>query len=152
MALPTDTSTESLNVLLVGIDPVTSRRLNETLAHDGDIQVTAQAADGDEALAAAAGGASDIAIIDVDAPRVQPLTLTPRLSRHTRVVLFAANEDRDLALRGLLAGAVGYLPKDALGDELRRALRGVGQGEAAVSRRLTAALVHLLRGGMAQAA
>jgi DNA-binding NarL/FixJ family response regulator len=140
-----ETSTEPLNVLLVAMDPVTSRTLRETLAEDGDIRVSGQAADGPEALAAVSAGGVDIAIVDVDAPPIEALTLTPELRRHARVVLLAANEDPDLAVRGLLAGAIGYLRKDALGGELRRALRGVAHGEAAVSRRLTAELVDLLR-------
>ena len=53
-------------------------------------------------------------------------------------------DDDETAIRALSVGAAGYVPKDLGAEALRRALRGVIDGEAAISRRLARRLVDEL--------
>ena len=63
----------------------------------------------------------------------------------TAVVLLAAVPDDSVGLRALRAGAAGYIPKGFNPDTLPQIVRGVVDGEAAISRRLSMALVDSYR-------
>jgi DNA-binding NarL/FixJ family response regulator len=65
----------------------------------------------------------------------------------TVIVMLTGRRDEAAALRGLRAGAVGYLSKDVELDALPRALRSALAGEAAISRTLAMRLVEELRRG-----
>jgi len=60
-------------------------------------------------------------------------------------VLLTGADDDELALRGLRAGAVGFLSKDMQLSALPRALRSTIDGEAAISRRVAMRLVERFR-------
>jgi DNA-binding NarL/FixJ family response regulator len=78
------------------------------------------------------GAATAVAVID---------TATPG----TRTVVLAKRESVPEALECIRAGAAGYLSKDIAGDALARAIRGVIQGEVALSRTMTRRVLAELR-------
>jgi DNA-binding NarL/FixJ family response regulator len=57
----------------------------------------------------------------------------------------AGSDDDELALLALRAGAAGFLSKELEIETLPRALEGLRQGEAAISRKLTLSLIERLR-------
>ncbi|MGH3608669.1 MAG: LuxR C-terminal-related transcriptional regulator [Pseudonocardiaceae bacterium] len=61
-----------------------------------------------------------------------------------RVLLLANLEDAELALRCLRAGASGYITRDIDPAALPRIVKGLFAGEAAISRKLTSALIERL--------
>jgi two-component system nitrate/nitrite response regulator NarL len=81
-------------------------------------------------------------------PEVDGVEATRRLRElapEVRVIILTGAADEDLGLRGLGAGASGYLTKDVELTALPRALRGARAGEAAISRRLAMRLVERYR-------
>ncbi len=98
---------------------------------EDDFKVVGEASDGAEALRLCADLAPDVVLMDLRMPGMDGLTAIEKL-RTTQpevavVILTTFNED-DLMLRGLQAGARGYLLKDtdraALFDTVRAAARG----------------------------
>ena len=61
------------------------------------------------------------------------------------VLTGAGSDDDELGLLALRAGAAGFLSKELEIEALPRALEGLRQGEAAISRRLTLSLIERLR-------
>jgi len=98
---------------------------------EDDFEVVAEATDGAEALRLCADLAPDVVLMDLRMPGMDGLTAIEKLrttqSEVAVVILTTFNED-DLMLRGLQAGARGYLLKDtdraALFDTVRAAARG----------------------------
>ena len=103
--------------------------------------VAAEARDVAEAVALVLLHAPDVALVDgVEATRAVHAHAPAQ-----RIVVLAREEDDEEALLALAAGASGYLSKELVLDALPRALAGVVDGEAAVSRRLAQRLVEHYR-------
>jgi NarL family two-component system response regulator YdfI len=105
--------------------------LHLILETEDDFEIVAEASDGAEALTLCAEHCPDVVLMDLRMPGMDGLTAIEKL-RETQpeiavVILTTFNED-ELMLRGLQAGARGYLLKDtersALFDTIRAAARG----------------------------
>jgi two-component system, NarL family, nitrate/nitrite response regulator NarL len=102
----------------------------------------------DEMLRIAEAEPPDIALIDLELPPSGGLDavakLAERCSVHTIVWSFAPT--RDTVLAAVRAGADGFLHKEISPNGLIRALRGVVDGEAPLSRALAALMIDALHG------
>jgi NarL family two-component system response regulator LiaR len=143
----TDAGPAELRTILADDDPLARRVIRDTLQAAG-ITVVAEAANGREAVELAVFYRPDVVLMDYMMPEVDGLEATRRLRElapDVRVIILTGAGDEDLGLRGLGAGASGYLTKDVELTALPRAIRGARAGEAAISRRLTMRLVERYR-------
>lgn len=109
------------------------RALLETLP---DVEVVAEAGNGQEALAAIAKTKPDIALVDISMPGLNGLELAARAAREapeTRLVILSVHGDASHVAQALRLGAKGYLVKDAAADELPIVVRSVMRGETYLS-------------------
>jgi DNA-binding NarL/FixJ family response regulator len=101
------------------------------LADVDDVEIVAQAQNGDEALRLIEEHAPDVAVVDIRMPGVGGIEIARRLSAEgskTAVILYTGHSERSLLLEALDAGARGFLVKEAPLDDLARAIRTVGAG------------------------
>lgn len=137
-----------LRVIVADDDPLSRRAVRDALQDDG-ITVIAEAQDGREAVELALHYAPDLLLLEADLPAIDGLDATRRIHERSggavKVIVHAAHDDPELALRSLRAGAVGFLPKRYGVERLGRALRAAGAGEAIVPRHLAAHLVEYIR-------
>jgi NarL family two-component system response regulator LiaR len=117
--------------------------------------VIAEASTGREAVELVLFYRPDVVVMDYMMPELDGIEATRRIYEQApeiRVVLLTGAGDDELGMRGLRAGAAGYLSKEMELASLPRALRGSLDGEAAISRRLAMQLVQHYRaapmGGM----
>ena len=109
------------------------RALLETLS---DVEIVAEAADGQAALQGLIKHKPDLALIDISMPGLNGLELAARASREvpeTRLVILSVHGDASHVAQALRAGARGYLLKDAAADELPVLVRSVMRGETYLS-------------------
>jgi len=106
---------------------------------EGDIEVIAQAKDGDEALELIETHAPDLLVTDIEMPGSTGLELAAEVaelrkagSLDTKVVILTTFARSGYLRRALEAGASGYLLKDAPASELAEALRRVQAGGRAI--------------------
>jgi two-component system, NarL family, response regulator DesR len=107
-----------------------------------DIEVVAQAADGDEALAMAAKYNPDVAVLDIEMPGPNGIEVAGQLGRSgfDGKVIIVTTFGRPGYLRAAMtAGASGFLLKDAPAADLAAAIRRVATGERVVDPSLAAA-------------
>lgn len=133
-----------LRAMIADRDPFARRVVKDTLERAG-IAVVAEASSGHETVELAVYHRPDVVVIDHLMPGIDGIEATRRLrgrDRSIRVVMLTAASEDELGLRALAAGAVGFISKDVDLDALPRALRSVCEGEAAISRRLTLALIE----------
>jgi two-component system, NarL family, response regulator DesR len=107
-----------------------------------DIEVVAQAATGDEALAMAAKHQPDVAVLDIEMPGPTGIEVASQLSRSgfAGKVVIVTTFDRPGYLRAAMtAGASGFLLKDSPAADLAAAIRRVAVGERVVDPSLAAA-------------
>jgi two-component system nitrate/nitrite response regulator NarL len=68
-----------------------------------------------------------------------------RMGQRLRIVVLSVRQDVDTALEALMAGANGYLTKDAGFDRLPRTMAATLAGEAVISRKLVGRVLDRLR-------
>ena len=91
----------------------------------------AEAETGREALAQYREGRFDIIVLDLNLPGLGGFELVKRLlllDKNARILIFSMNANATYAARGLQAGALGYMSKNAAPDELLVAVRRVAEG------------------------
>ncbi|WP_405735226.1 response regulator transcription factor [Streptomyces sp. NBC_01537] len=111
-----------------------------------DMEVVAEAADGEEAAELTRTHHPDVVVMDIRMPGTDGLTATaticgdPGLSA-TRVLILTTFEIDEYVARALRAGASGFLGKDVTTDELLTGIRTVASGDALLSPLATRALI-----------
>jgi DNA-binding NarL/FixJ family response regulator len=111
-----------------------------------DLEVVAEAGDGEEALEAASRLVPDVVLMDIRMPRLDGIEATrriaddPRLAQ-VRIVILTTFETDENLFEALRAGASGFLVKDTEPAELLRAVRVVAGGDGLLSPRVTRRLI-----------
>lgn len=110
-----------------------------------DIEVVAQAGDGEAGLAAVLEHKPDVLLTDIEMPKMTGLELAAAVNEErkrsgvtTKVVVLTTFARAGYLRRALMAGASGYLLKDAPAGQLAEALRRVVQGGRAIDPELAA--------------
>ena len=138
---------EVLRTIVADDDPLVRRLIRDTLQR-ADVTVIAEASTGREAVELALFYRPDVVVMDFMMPEMDGIEATRRIYENDssiRVVLLTGAGDEELGLRGLRAGASGYLSKEVELEALPRALRGALDGEAAISRQLAMRLIERYR-------
>ena len=102
----------------------------------------------DDVLDATADDCPDIALLDLELPPVGGVAAVRRLARScsTHMIVWSFEPTRETVLDAVRSGAHGFLHKEISPDGLVRALRGVVQGEAPLSRDLASLMIDALHG------
>ncbi len=99
----------------------------------GDIQVVAEAQDGEVAKALLEKQPVDVAVLDIQMPRASGIEVTRWIRATQRVIgvlILMAYDDDPYVLAVLQAGANGYVLKTASPDEIVQAVRDVNAGKS----------------------
>ncbi|WP_134738516.1 response regulator transcription factor [Nocardioides sp. 503] len=111
-----------------------------------DMEVVGEAGTGDEAVRLTRDLRPDVVLMDIRMPSTDGIEATRQIvaddgSSGSRVLILTTFETDANVLRGLRAGACGFLPKDTRPDALLDAIRTVATGEALLSPGATRAVV-----------
>jgi NarL family two-component system response regulator LiaR len=135
----------TIRVLIADDHAVVRQGLRTFLELQDDIEVVADACDGEEAVAAARDDRPDVVLMDLVMPGVDGIEATRRILRErpgTRVIALTSFLDDDKVLPAVRAGAAGYLLKDVEPGELVRAIHTVNDGGALLHPAVTARLMR----------
>jgi DNA-binding NarL/FixJ family response regulator len=106
-----------------------------------DMEVVAEASDGDEALAVIASSAPDVVLLDVRMPKRDGIAVLDALatgkSPAPPCIVLTTFDDDELLLRAIARGARGYLLKDVSLDQLTTAIRTVADGGSVINPMVT---------------
>jgi DNA-binding NarL/FixJ family response regulator len=136
-----------IRVLVADDHKILRDGLKRILAGHGDLQVTGEAANGDEALALVRANDYDIAMLDMSMPGLAGLDLIKRLKIEKpalKILVLSMHGEAQYAARALKAGASGYVNKDSAGEQLVGALRKIAAGGVHIT---DAAAAGLLQAG-----
>jgi NarL family two-component system response regulator LiaR len=124
---------DKIKVMLVEDHVLVREGTRELLDRETDLQVVAEAGDGEEAVRLAAEHRPDVVIMDIAMPRLNGLEATKQIKvAHpaTAVLVLTAYDDDQYVFAFLEAGAAGYVLKDVSTNELIKAIRTVHAGES----------------------
>ena len=120
-----------ITVLIVDDHDVVRQGLGRMLAHAHNIEVVAQAADGQEAVDLSDNLKPDVILMDLQMPRMDGLEATKKIlaqNKETRVIILTVLEKIDYLQQAVAAGASGYLIKSTSSQELVRVIELVSTG------------------------
>lgn len=140
----------AVRVLLADDHPVYRLGLRALLESTAGFDVVGEASSGEEAVAASRDLAPDVVVMDLRMPGLNGIEATRALLKNQPdaavLILTYSDEDQSL-LDAVLAGARGYVLKDAGKEAILRAIHDVANGEMVLGASIAKRLPHLLAGG-----
>ena len=133
-----------IRVLLADDHGLVREGLRGILAKGADIEVAAEAANGDEVLALVRKQEFDLALLDLSMPGLSGIALIKRLKAEKpklRILVLSMHGESQYAARALKAGASGYLTKDSAAAQLLGAIRKIAAGGVQISEAAAAQLI-----------
>ncbi|HEX5966831.1 MAG TPA: response regulator transcription factor [Intrasporangium sp.] len=135
-----------IRVLLVDDQPLIRSGFRALLDLEDDIEVVAEAADGDEGLALAKAHLPDLVLIDIQMPGVDGIEATRRIAAdpdldRVHVVILTNYGLDEYVFNALRAGAAGFLVKDILPEDFLHAVRVAARGDALLAPSITRKLI-----------
>ena len=138
-----------IRVLLADDHPVVRAGLRAVLGTEADIEVVAETATAEDAVARAAQGDIDVVLMDIQFGKgMNGAEATAAIAGHARAprVLIVTTYDSDAdILPAIEAGATGYLLKDAPPDDLAAAVRTAAEGRTTLAPSVANRLMARLR-------
>ena len=107
--------------------------IKRVLDQEPDLAVSAEAADGAEAVARALEDSIDLAILDISMPRKTGIQAAQELSRRRpalRTLILSMYENEQFLFEALKAGASGYVLKSGADTDIVEACRAAMRGQS----------------------
>ncbi|WP_432173634.1 response regulator [Streptomyces sp. Tue6028] len=136
-----------IRVLLVDDQPLIRSGFRALLDLEDDIEVVAEAADGEEGLVLVKEHLPDVALIDIQMPVMDGIEATRLIAADpalagVHVVMLTNYGMDEYVFDALRAGAAGFLVKDIVPDDLLHAVRVAARGDALLAPSITRKLIH----------
>ncbi|WP_241387696.1 response regulator [Rhodococcus sp. CH91] len=129
-----------IRLVVVDDHPIVRGGLRDTFADAQDIVVVGEAGDGGEGIERAKALSADVVLMDLRMPGMDGVAATAAMREQApsaRVLILTTFDSESDVLPAIEAGAIGYLLKDALPEELMRAVRAAARGESVLSPSVT---------------
>ena len=143
-----DVAPARIRVLLADDHEVVRVGIKALLASADDLEVAGEAATAAEAVREAARLEPDVVVLDVrlpDGSGVEACREIRDRRRETRVIMLTSYADDEALFAAIMAGAAGYLLKQARGRELIAAIRSVHAGGSLLDPAVTGQVLERLR-------
>jgi DNA-binding NarL/FixJ family response regulator len=141
-----------MRVLLADDHRLVRAGLRALLDATPDIEVVAEATDGEEAMSLIRQLQPDVALLDIAMPKLSGLAVLHQVTAaalRTRVLLLSMYDNDEYVAEAIRAGAAGYLVKDAAVEELGLALQALERGDVYLSPAISRKLAQAFSGGRA---
>jgi DNA-binding NarL/FixJ family response regulator len=119
-------------ILVADDHPVVLRGLRQVLDAQADLEVVAEATDGDEAVERVVSEDVHLAILDISMPRMTGLQAAREITRRkpeVRVLMLSMHDNEQYLFEAIRMGASGYVLKSAVDRDLVEACRAAMRGE-----------------------
>ena len=134
-----------IRVLIADDQGMMRAGLRSLLDGERDIEVVAEAGDGEEAVAAVRQHRPDVALLDIRMPKLDGIAATRLLVTEraaTRILVLTTFDLDEYVFAALRAGASGFLLKDAPADDLVDAVRRIARGDALLDPSVTRRVIE----------
>ena len=136
-----------IRVMIADDHSLMRKGLQQILELENDIQVIAQAKNGEEAINEGLRTNPDIILMDINMPVKSGMQAIKELKERgcaARIIVLTIHDDREYLLKSIKAGATGYVMKDAESDLLIEAIRDVYNGRTYVQPSITTDFIREL--------
>ena len=132
-------------IVIADDHPVLRKGLRQVIESDARLKVVGEADDGEAALAQVREVKPDIAVLDVDMPKLDGFGVAREIQKEkipVRIVFLTIHSEEDLFHAAMDLGVRGYILKESALTEITYGLRAVADGQHYVTTSLTAHLLH----------
>jgi two-component system, NarL family, response regulator DegU len=136
---------ERTSILIADDHPLFRAGVRQALEKFEDINIVGEAENGEEALKMLIDLKPDIAVLDIQMPKMTGLVLARRaehMNLNTRIVLLTMLDDKKIFLEAMESGVMGYVLKDSAVSEIHRAITFVKEDRHYISPSLSGLLVE----------
>ena len=129
----------TIEILLADDQCLMLEGIKAILKHEPEIRVIGTALDGLSAIAQVKNLQPDIVLMDIEMPKMDGIAATKYICNYlpdTRVIVLTSHRDRNYITKALEAGASGYLLKESLLEDLKRAIYSLGRGYSYIEAKL----------------
>ena len=140
---------EKIRVMLVDDQVLLREGLKTIINIQEDMEVAAEAENGERALGCMEETAVDVVLMDIQMPVMNGVEATAAIKKRcpgTTIVILTTFDDDDFIIDALSNGAAGYLLKDIDGPHLIRAIRDAYTGQLMLPGRVAAKLAARISG------
>ncbi|MBL7179753.1 MAG: response regulator transcription factor [Pseudomonadota bacterium] len=140
-----------IKVLLADDHNIVRAGLRRIVEEAGDIEVVAEAADGREAIRQVRKTLPDVAVIDISMPGLDGLEVISQLHTYypkIPILVLTMHEEEQYVVRAIGAGAMGYITKRSVPEQLVKAIRKVHAGGRYLTDEAAEALAVRMASGM----
>jgi two-component system, NarL family, response regulator NreC len=129
-----------INILLVENHDLTRRQMVSLIKHQSDMEVVAEAVNGEQSLAQARESKPDVIVMDILLPGISGVDAARQIMESlpgSRILILSNHSGEALVQAALATGALGYVRKDHAFEELIPAIRAVGAGKKFLGAKIT---------------
>lgn len=140
----------AIRVVLADDHAAVRKGIRDFLEEAGDIEVVAEASDGETVKELIQSLLPDVAVLDVRMPNATGIEVARWIREQSlpvRALILTAYDDDPFVFAALQAGANGYLLKNAEADEMTAAVRAVHTGQPALDPHIAQKLMTHMAGG-----
>lgn len=134
-------------VILADDHPVLLKGLCEIIEDESSFEVVGKASDGQQALLLIERHRPDVAVLDIDMPKLTGLEMAEKIREEnvpTKIVFLTMHNKESIFKRAMNLGAYGYLLKDSALVEITDALSAAASGERFISKSITDLLIDVM--------
>ena len=139
-----------IKVLLADDHSIVREGLRKVLEDSMEIEVIAEAADGEAAVDEAIEKQPDVAVVDISMPGMDGLEVVTRLKSYcpdVPVLILTMHDEEQYVIRAIEAGAMGYVTKQSAPEQLVEAVKKIHAGKRYLTEKASEALaLRVLRG------
>ena len=137
-----------IRLLIVDDHEMVREGLKAILVAEQDFQIVGEAANAEQAIELIERLHPQIALVDIRLPGTNGIELCHTINERypeTAVIILTTFTDENLVAQCIQAGARGFIVKDIERLDLKRSIRAVARGEAAIDTKVTASILAQLR-------
>ncbi len=136
---------KQLHIFLADDHPLFRRGLADVLKSVENISITGEASDGEAALRMIKELKPDIAILDLNMPKLSGIEILRRLRTEkipVEVIFLTMHDDEDIFNRAMDAGAIAYLLKDSVSEDILSCINAVAEGKPYITPTISSYLLN----------
>ena len=119
---------DKIRIVIVDDLPETRENVRKLLQFESDVEVIAQAGNGEQAIEMAKKHVPDVILMDINMPGIDGIGACQRITQAvptSQIIIMSVQSESDYLRRAMLAGARDFLTKPMSGEELITAIRRV---------------------------
>lgn len=132
-----------IRLIIADDHPIVRKGLQEVIERESDLEVIAGCGDGETALETIINMSPDIAVVDLDMPKMDGFAVLRTIVERqipVKIIILTVHREEAHFYEALKLGAQGYVLKDSAVEDIVKAIRAVAFGESYASPSMTSYL------------